>query len=696
MLKFYPNLTMRNHTYYARFSIPKHLIEIAKRKNFYYSLFTKDYYEATHKIKEYAYKTDLLIQSYERKYQEMLKLKHKKTKDIKLCLSYIEVQHIFVEWWREVLNKIVRYEKDIKSGKKSFKDFCFYKPVPLKEMERIVDIEYETTDGKNIIETKTIEDVYDGYKNRSDYEEKISNPSKYAKSLQLYEYIFKTLTRDIVNHKVDREFIDILQDNPNALIYVFDKDKYKIVGCNEEDLRDVVEKNKSDENYDISYALYSLCEVEEKMRESEEVLLNMLQNIQNGKEYPISMYFETIIETAKHLNKNHLEKIEVKSPVFDYKKYLKMWEKEQKLKNISPRSILAHKNTLLLLFEMMNFKGIDKIAKQDIEELEKNLKLLPKNYKQKFGNKPVLEVIKEYADKKSVQKICDSTIRDHLKLLNTFANYLLEEEIIYSNPFSRYKIKYAKEKKQSYEHFTDDELAKIFNYKTYPKCVIKDVPALSPELFWIPLLDLFLGCRLNELCQLDCADIIKQDGIYCINISPDDRENMLKHKEVKETKTKNKRVVPIPQKILDLGFLDYVKNRKKNKQRKLFEIEYNKNNKYTKKIGKWFADYLDKIGITSATKVFHSFRHLLVQNMKMLGYVDSYAMEIGGWSKGNDRRAYACYNNGSIPLKNLKEALDKLEFPMIDWERLKNRPDDMPKKRAYHRSKFKNKGKKKQ
>ena len=92
----------------------------------------------------------------------------------------------------------------------------------------------------------------------------------------------------------------------------------------------------------------------------------------------------------------------------------------------------------------------------------------------------------------------------------------------------------------------------------YPQCIVKDTPALHPELFWIPLLALFLGCRLNELCQLDCADIQKHSGIYCLHISPDDRETMLKKKEVKRTKTKNTRIVPIPQKILDLGFLKYI------------------------------------------------------------------------------------------------------------------------------------------
>ena len=81
MLNSYPYLTLRNHTYYARIHIPNHLSEIAGRKNFFYSLRTNDYSQAIHRIKEAAYKTDLLIQSYERKYREMLKLRHKITKD---------------------------------------------------------------------------------------------------------------------------------------------------------------------------------------------------------------------------------------------------------------------------------------------------------------------------------------------------------------------------------------------------------------------------------------------------------------------------------------------------------------------------------------------------------------------------------------------------------------------------------------
>lgn len=99
------------------------------------------------------------MQSYERKYQEMLKLRHKHTQEIRSCLTYTEVQHIFIQWWCEVLSKIVRYEREIKSGRKTFKDFCSYKPVPMKDIERIVDVEYETTDGETIFETLTKQDV---------------------------------------------------------------------------------------------------------------------------------------------------------------------------------------------------------------------------------------------------------------------------------------------------------------------------------------------------------------------------------------------------------------------------------------------------------------------------------------------------------------------------------------------------------
>ncbi len=40
---------------------------------------------------------------------------------------------------------------------------------------------------------------------------------------------------------------------------------------------------------------------------------------------------------------------------------------------------------------------------------------------------------------------------------------------------------------------------------------------LNPHLFLIPLIALYQGMRVNEICQLDVSDIVLQDGLWCIN-----------------------------------------------------------------------------------------------------------------------------------------------------------------------------------
>ena len=75
--------------------------------------------------------------------------------------------------------------------------------------------------------------------------------------------------------------------------------------------------------------------------------------------------------------------------------------------------------------------------------------------------------------------------------------------------------------------------------------------------FWLPMLGLFTGARVNEICQLNPqADIILDDksGIWYFNLTNDNSgEDITKsHKN-----TNSKRKVPIHKKLIDCGFLDY-------------------------------------------------------------------------------------------------------------------------------------------
>ncbi|MFT6991702.1 MAG: integrase [Paraglaciecola sp.] len=68
---------------------------------------------------------------------------------------------------------------------------------------------------------------------------------------------------------------------------------------------------------------------------------------------------------------------------------------------------------------------------------------------------------------------------------------------------------------------------------------------------WLPDLGLYTGARLNELCQLQRKDIAKVDDYWCIYITNIGNNQILKS-------VSSKRVIPIHEKFIDLGIVDYV------------------------------------------------------------------------------------------------------------------------------------------
>ena len=76
--------------------------------------------------------------------------------------------------------------------------------------------------------------------------------------------------------------------------------------------------------------------------------------------------------------------------------------------------------------------------------------------------------------------------------------------------------------------------------------------ATKPHQFWLPLIALFTGARLNEICQLHLEDITQVHGIWVFNIN---------NKGVKRLKTSSAvRKVPVSQTLIDIGLLEYVED----------------------------------------------------------------------------------------------------------------------------------------
>jgi integrase len=121
--------------------------------------------------------------------------------------------------------------------------------------------------------------------------------------------------------------------------------------------------------------------------------------------------------------------------------------------------------------------------------------------------------------------------------------------------------------------------------------------------------------------------------IWCFNILEEsDRPD-------KHLKTmSSKRVIPIHDTLIELGFLEFVellKTRHTNRQRLFQELKYGEGS-YIRNVSYFFnKKYLNLIGLKTDKKNFHSIRHTVIDHLKQKLVVISFINELVGHQHGN-------------------------------------------------------------
>lgn len=140
--------------------------------------------------------------------------------------------------------------------------------------------------------------------------------------------------------------------------------------------------------------------------------------------------------------------------------------------------------------------------------------------------------------------------------------------------------------------YDPDELQRIFDNLKWDKD--------HPDRLWVPLIGLLQGMRLNEICQLHVDDVCL-DGVPSISIN-DDAGKQVKNAD-------SYRRIPVHPKLIELGFLDYVRTVKARSHSQLFWILKPHRGAYGHYTGKWFQTFNRKHVTADPKKVFHSLRH---------------------------------------------------------------------------------------
>ena len=326
------------------------------------------------------------------------------------------------------------------------------------------------------------------------------------------------------------------------------------------------------------------------------------------------------------------------------------------------------------LIELIGDKPIGDYNNVDAREYRNALSKLPSNRTKnpKYRDKTLNEILSK-----------DIPIKDRIspttqKLINSkitgFFNYCLDEypDYVGSNVFrKKYQQASSVKLKDKKESFTDDDLHLIFNPKTYLPAIFENpLSRIKYPYFFIPIIAVFTGCRLEEICMMRVKDIVKINGVWVYHIREDGEYGN------EETKVKNpysERTLPLHPVLIDtLGFIKYVQKMGKIGHDRVFhELTKIGTGRFQQNIGKFFNNrYLKKIGLKDGVRKvsFHSFRHsvethLTNQNInpRFIDYLQGHSSKDTGANT---------YMKGIKPEVLLKECVEKFDWG-IDWEKLK-------------------------
>jgi integrase len=260
-----------------------------------------------------------------------------------------------------------------------------------------------------------------------------------------------------------------------------------------------------------------------------------------------------------------------------------------------------------------------------------------------------------------------ATATNKVSILKTLFNVGVAHELITANPATQ--VRTAKSDSKSRVAFTSADLSRIFNSKIYldnyrPKVGGRDA------CYWLPLLALFTGARIEELAQLLVKDVhyVPELGHY-LNITDEAEHAKLKN-------ASSRRHVPVHPILVACGFIDYVQSVSPSKF--LFpHLKPNPRGKMAGYFSNFFGIYLRKtVKITDRRKVFHSFRHTFKDVCRKVGIEEAVHDALTGHTGNSVSRKYG---NEQYPLEPLFAGVAQYEINGLDLSHLIKKPIAAPK-----------------
>ena len=342
-----------------------------------------------------------------------------------------------------------------------------------------------------------------------------------------------------------------------------------------------------------------------------------------------------------------------------------------KSKDIGEASKSRYRDAVVSFVDVVGDKHVEDIAYRDAEQLWETLLKLPPNRKKAkaYRDKSVAEILAMDLPPEKCMK--GATINNSLAALSEIFGWLLKQRLVTSNVFAGVTV--SANDSLSYSAYTDEDLAVLTRSALYVDSQYSRKATTTAAHWWLPLLALWSGARAGELMQMHVSDIKTIDGILCATVDDEGEGKQLKTKAAR-------RRFPIHSALLELGFEDYVEQKRKVGATRLLESFKTKGRKPGDAASSWFSRYRANFlppEFKQEKKVLHSFRSTLITAARNAG-ADKRALKFAiGHQDGRGDTMDIHYDKGP-GIAFLQQEIEKVRFPSVDlsalrygWEQFK-------------------------
>lgn len=319
---------------------------------------------------------------------------------------------------------------------------------------------------------------------------------------------------------------------------------------------------------------------------------------------------------------------------------------------------------------------VHEVTRDHCREVQDLMMRLPIHATRKAPGKTLAEAA-QMALEQGWQIVSPATFNAYMEKLSALMDYAVRETIITASPAKGLSLKDPVSKKKKRDPFNQEQLEKIFNAPLYRGCVDGNRGYSKPGTakprnarFWAPIIGLWTGMRLNEICQLKTSDISVINGVTVIRV-----EECLDDDEIADKRVKTEasiRIIPVHPMLKRIGFLDHVHDMKKKGKERLFpELRLDTRGLYSGDMSKWFSRFLVGIDAKTSKTSFHSFRHTFATAIRDLPIKAEVKDYLGGWeTPDKDKSMRLAVYTADYPGETLYDDVCHIGYPLLDLSHL--------------------------